>query len=351
MTETTDTLTFRSRGIFFFTGSVPCPFAGIGTRPANASNRLVLDTSDTEVTIDRANRTITVRDDKSYKDKTTVADLMFLSTGYSASGEALPFSIHLKVQKTGHKYSVDLHRHLRNQTKMVRADYESFTVTAFDGGRATVVLDKARTDELIKEPSLALRVVKALMAMKDHTAGVKQDPAQVGYRVVDLSVGFGALGLEYMMARAQLVSLDRANAPLIERGNVIEMIREGAWEMKLTALSEKWLPDVVQRDIFLYGLDELPLLAEVKKRGLKKNQTLSFKFSKGTGEICLSSPGGAAGLDGVTAPLPQALDVARAYLEFHMLGGLIAEQAESTARQPPRGSADTRDRAGLADRP
>lgn len=334
--------TYNQRGIFFFDGKVACPFAGLGSRGEHTSNRLVLDSSDTHVTIDRDARTIVVRDDKAYKEKTTVADLMFLSTGYAADGTALPFSVHLKVQKQGHKYSVDLHRHLRNQTKMVRADYEAYTVTAFDGGRATVVLDKARTDELIIEPSFALRVVKALMAMKDHTEGVKQDPAQVGYRVVDLSVGFGALGLEYMMARAQLVSLDKANAPLIERGSVPEMLREGAWEMKLTALSEKWLPEVVMRDLFLYGLDELPLLAEVKKRGLKKNQTLSFKFSKGEGS---------AALDGVSVPLPNALDVARAYMEFHMLGGLIAEQAETGARRSPRGSADRSDRARPEDRP
>lgn len=334
--------TFNARGIYFFDGSVACPFAGIGTRGRFASNRLVLDSSDTTVTIDHAARTITVRDDRKYKDKTTVADLMFLSTGYSATGQALPFSIHLKVQKHGHKYSVDLHRHLRNQAKMVRADYDAYTVTAFDGGHATIVLDKARTDELITEPSLALRLVKALMSMKDHTAGVTQDPGAVGYRVVDLSVGFGALGLDYMMARAQLVSTARDNQPLIERGDVVEMLREGAWELKLMAMSEKWLPEVVIRDLFLYGLDELPLLREVKQRGLKKNQTLSFKFSKGEGSI---------GLDGTMVPLPNALDIARAYLEFHMLGGLIAEHAETAARPSLRGSGDTRGRAGLEDRP
>ncbi len=318
---------YRQRGIFFFPGRVPCPFAGIGSRPDDASNRLVLDTSDTEVAIDREAGTITVRDDRSYASKTTVADLMFLATGISASGERIPFSIHLKVQKTGHKYSVDLHRHLRNQTPMVRAEYEPFTVTAYDSTTARSgvrLLDRAIADELISKPSLALRVVKALMAMTDHTEGLRQDPAKVGYRVADLSVGFGALGLNYMMARAQLVSLDPSNAPLIESGSVVDMLREGAWEMRLTAMSEKWLPEVVQRDIFLYGLDDVPLLREVRDRGLKKGQTLAFRFSKGSGEIVL---------DGKTASLPGALDVARAYLEFHMLGGLIAEHAEARAKQ------------------
>ena len=310
---------YNARGIYFFPGRVMCPLAGIGSRAADASNRLVLDDSDTEVSIDREAGTIAVRNDHAYAKKTTVADLMFLAEGIAATGERSPFSIHLKVQKTGHKYGVDLHRHLRNQTPIARADYEPFVVTAWDNAKATVVLDRARTDELISKPSLALRVVKALMAMKDNLEGMKQDPATPGYKIADLSVGFGALGLHYMMARAELISLDSGNAALIQSGSVVDMLRDGAWEMKLTALSEKWLPEVVQRDLFLYGLDELPLLSEVRARGLRKGQTLAFRFSKGGGEVAL---------DGKTTPLPGAHDVARAYIEFHMLGGLLAEHAE-----------------------
>jgi hypothetical protein len=311
--------TYDTRGIYFFPGRVTCPLAGVGKRPADASNRLVLDDTDTEVAIDREAGTISVRNDRAYAKKTTVADLMFLADGFSAKSERTPFSIHLKVQKLKHEYTVDLHRHLRNQVPIARADYEPFVVTAIDGGRSTVVLDRARADALVSKPSLALRVVKAFMAMKDNLAGEKQDPKQPGYRVADLSVGFGALGLNYMMARAQLISLDAANAPLIERGSVPDMMRDGAWEMKLTALSEKWLPEVVQRDLFLYGLDELPLLRGVRERGLRKGQTLAFRLHRDGGEIAL---------DGQAVPWPAAHDVARQYIEFHMLGGLLAEAAE-----------------------
>ena len=309
---------YAARGIYFFSGRVTCPLAGIGARAADASNRLVLDDADTEVVIDREAGAIAVRNDRAYETKTTVADLMFLADGVAASGQRTPFSIHLKVQKTGHAYSVDLHRHLRNNTPMARADYEPFVVTAHDGGNAAVVLDRARADRLTTKPSLALRAVKALMAIKDNLEGVDQDPAAPGYKIADLSVGFGALGLSYMMARAELASLDSGNAPLIERGSVVDMLRDGAWEMKLTALSEKWLPEVVRRDLFLFGLDEIPLLEDVRARGLRKNQTLAFRFRKGGGEIAL---------DGRAAALPHAHDLARAYIEFHMLGGLLAEHA------------------------
>ena len=312
-------LCYNTRGVSSFPGRVICPLAGVGRRAGHASNRLVLDDADTEVAIDRGAGRITVQNDRAYPRKTTVADLTFPADGFAASGARTPFAIHLKVQKTGHRYQVDLHRHLRNQTPIARADYEPFVVTAHDGAAQTVLLDRERTDRLITRPSLALRMVKALMAMKDNLEGVQQDPAVRGYRVADLSVGFGALGLNCMMARAELASLDGVNAPLIERGSVVEMLRDGAWELKLTALSERWLPEVVQRDMFLYGLDEIPLLQPVRARGLRTGQTLAFRLHRGSGEIAL---------DGQTAPLPAAHDVARAYIEFHMLGGLLAEAAE-----------------------
>ena len=310
---------YRTRGIYYVPGRVKCPLAGLGSRAAYASNRLVVDDDSTEVTIDRAAGRITVKNDKAYAAKTPVADLLFLADGIAADGTRTPFSIHLKIFKKGHKYEVDLHRHLRNQVAMVRAEYEPFTVTAFDADRSTVLLDRERVDKLCTKPSIALRIVKALMAMTDHTEGLAQDPAKPGYRVADLSVGFGAFGLNHMMARAELVSLDASNAPLIERGNVPDMLREGAWELKLSALAEKWLSDVVKRDMFLFGLDKIPLLKDVVVHGLRKGQTLAFRLRKGEGEVVL---------DGVAAPLPGAHDVARSYIEFHMLGGLLAESAE-----------------------
>jgi hypothetical protein len=318
--------TYNARGIHFFSGRITCPLAGVGSRGDTESNRLVLDDADSKVTIDQQAGTITVENDRTYPDKKakkTIADLMFLAEGFAADGSRHPFSIHLKIQKMGKKLTLDLHRHLRNAVPIVRADYEPFVVTVIDGGTSTVVLDRARTDKLISEPSLALRIVKAFMAMSDHLDGVKQDPSKPGYRIADLSVGFGALGLNYMMARAQLVSLETSNQPLIERGDVPAMLRDGAWEMRLTALSEKWLPEVVQRDLFLYGLDEVPLLREVRERGLRKGQTLAFRLRKDGGELAL---------DGKTCPLPGAHDVARAYIEFHMLGGLLAEAAERRAQ-------------------
>jgi hypothetical protein len=310
---------FRTRGITYFPGRVRCPLAGVGTRGDFESNRLVVEDEHTEVTIDRAARRITVSNDARYPHKTVVCDLLFLADGTTAAGARSPFSVHLKIQKSGGAWSLDLHRHLRTHDALVAAELERFEVVVTDGKRQEVVFDDAKADRLIERPSLALRVVKSVMAMRDHLDGVAQDPSAPGFRIADLSVGFGALGLSWMLARARLASLSGANAGMIERGSIAEMLRDGAWELRLTAFSDKWLPEVVQRDLFLFGLDQLPLLRDVRARGLRKGQTMSFRFERG---------GGAAELDGRVEPLPGAHDVARAYLEFHMLGGLLAEHAE-----------------------
>jgi hypothetical protein len=321
--EKTSAQVFRSRGVFYFTGRVRCPLAGVGSRGDYEGNRLVLDDTDTEVTIDRGAGRITVRNSRTYARTTTVCDLLFLAEGQTASGSRKPFSIHLKIRKSGSKFSLDLHRHLRTQDPLVSADFEPFEVIATDGTTSQVVFNKAKGDRLCRRPSLALRIVKALMAMRNHLEGVTQDPRASGFRIADLSVGFGALGLEWMMARAQLASLGSDNTELIEAGSVAEMLGHGAWELKLSSFSDKWLPEVVQRDLFLFGLDELPLLEEVRAHGLRKGQTLAFRFEKGSGEVVFEDRSEA---------LPNTLDLARAYLEFHMLGGLLAEHAEELSR-------------------
>jgi len=102
------------------------------------------------------------------------------------------------------------------------------------------------------------------------------------------------------------------SANSINASALASMLAQGAWELSLEALTDRWLPELVARDLVLFGLADVPLLAELRAGKLRRGQTLAFRT---TGEVRL---------DGETAPLPGALDIARAYLEFHMLGGIIA---------------------------
>jgi hypothetical protein len=298
---------FRTRGVHYFRGCVRCPLAGVGARGEFDSNRVALDDADTEVSVSGGR--ITITNERAYRDKTIIADLMFLAEGRTASGETSPIGIHLKVMKRGSRISVDFHRHLRTwgQGPFVDAVFEPFEV--FVGEER--ILAPEDVVRIVCRPAFALRVVKALMATKDR------DDLPPG-RLVDLSVGFAPFGLEYMVARATLSSIGALDEALLAGGSLARILGEGAWEMRLTALTERgWLPAVVKRDLFLFGLDEVPLLARVRERGLARGETMWFRFEPGRGTV---------GLDERSTDLPNAVDVARAYLEFHMLGGLLSER-------------------------
>lgn len=296
----------RSR-IEYIPGCVRCPLAGVGARAANASNRLVVD-PDTDVTI--ANGTITLRDDRPRANKTPIADLVWLAEGPDAAGRRVPFTIHLEITKLGSQVSIDLHTH--EPQPLVRRDfvYEPLEVAIGD-----IVIDAKRVAAAVARVPLARRAGAALMTTRDHLAGVVQDPAVPGYRVIDRSIGIGAFGRGAMLVRSRLVSLAATNAPLIAQGSLVEMLRHGAWELAIEALTERMLPEIMARDLVLFGLDDVPLLRDVCAGQLRRGQVFSFRVTPDGGEVRI---------DDRHAVLPGALDIARAYLEFNMLGGMLA---------------------------
>jgi hypothetical protein len=107
--------------------------------------------------------------------------------------------------------------------------------------------------------------------------------------------------------RARLARLD--NGPIA--GRIAQMLAEGTWELSLEALTDRWLPELVARDLVLFGVPDLPLLADLRAGRLRRGQTLAFRSD------------GLVRVDDAVAPLPGALDLAREYLELHMLGGIV----------------------------
>ena len=297
--------------IEFLPGRVTCPLAGVGSRAANASNRLVVDEPAT-VTIEGAR--ITLTDDRDCAPKTVIADLVWLAEGVAADGTRVPFTIHLEVTKTGHVWEIDLHTHEPADLPRDKLVFELYEVVGVDRGVGTVLVDAKKLGRAAGHVPLKRRLAAALATSRDHLAGVRQDRGEAGYRVIDRSLGIGVLGRGMMLIRARLTALDAPPPP----GPLPEMLRAGTWELSLEALTDRWLPELVQRDLVLFGIAELPVLAPLAAGKLRAGQVLAFRFGPDGGEVRL---------DGETAPLPAAHDLAREYLEFHMLGGMIADAA------------------------
>lgn len=284
---------FRGPHIAFLRGRVRCPLAGIGHRPADESNRLVIDAPSTQVTIEGA--TITIEDDRAPAEKTVIADLVWL-----AEAQGTSFTIHLELWKTGNAWSFDLHTHepapLADRTT---TSYEPFTIVASARGRREVIVDPARLARTVARVPLARRLSSALMTTRDHPRADRV--------VFDRSIGMGARGRGMFLVRARLARLD--DGPIA--GRLAQLLAEGTWELSLEALTDRWLPELVARDLVLFGVPDLPLLADLRAGRLRRGQTLAFRSD------------GLVRVDDAVAPLPGALDLAREYLELHMLGGIM----------------------------
>lgn len=296
-------LAFRGPHIAYLRGRVRCPLAGIGARGADESNRLVVDDPATKVTIEGS--TITIEDDRSPSEKTVVADMVWLAEGQGGDGRPASFTIHLELFKTQQSWTVDLHTHeptpLADRSS---AMYEPFTIVAVSRGRREILVDPARLARTVGHVPIARRVSGALMTMRDHLPS-----APASNVLFDRSIGIGALGRGMFIARARLARVDAGStAP---SGRIAEMLTDGTWELSLEALTDRWLPEIVARDLVLFGIPAIPLLAEVRAGRLRRRQTLAFRTD------------GHIRVDDAIAPIPGALDLARAYLELHMFGGIL----------------------------
>ncbi len=293
---------FRGPHIAFLPGRVTCPLAGVGTRAANSSNRLVVDDPATRVAIDGT--TITLEDDRACAPKTPIADFVWLAEGPA------PFTIHLEVFKSGHAWSIDLHTHEPTPlTDRRAARYEPFTIVAVDRGHREVLVDVAVLARAVEHVPIGRRLSGKLMTMRDH----RPAGGTGAIAVFDRSIGIGALGRGAFLVRARLAPLAPSSpAPSANPGSLASLLSSGDWELSIEALTERVLPEIVARDLRLYGIADVALLAELAAGRLRRGQTLAFRT---TNEVRL---------DEHTAPLPDARDLARTYIEFHMLGGIIA---------------------------
>jgi hypothetical protein len=95
------------------------------------------------------------------------------------------------------------------------------------------------------------------------------------------------------------------------------MIEKGDWEFLVDSQSPYVPRSEFERDFFLYDLEGLPALAKISKRGLLYGESISVGLDDGVGYITV---------DGVRSQIRHPAEVARAYLEFHFVGGIVAQQ-------------------------
>jgi hypothetical protein len=320
---------FQGRGVYYFQGSVRCPLAGLGQRGPYDSNRLALDDDRTRVIVDRAARRIVIENQYNYPKRQVIGDLVFLATATTRAGVRVPAAVHLKIEKKGQSYDADVHSHPSVKDALVAADFEAYTVIARGGAKSTVLLTPDIALRAVQKPRIGARLASRLFQVTDNLAGVKQDATRPGYRLVDLTFAVGLGRLSQRQLQAQIVSLSSDNA-VATGGDLAAMLRHGDWELRLTALSRQ-NKDVFSRDLFLIGLDGvgLSILHRLAESGIEAGEVLSVRLRDGGGMLSLGDQ---------SQSLTAAPDVARAFLEFHTLGTVLAQalmSRQAAARRAP----------------
>jgi len=306
---------FTGRGVFNFKSDSGCPFGALAA--AGDCNRLALDDADTRASLDSAAHTIRFANPRSYGEKTIVGDVLLQGSGQSRSGQRVPLTFHALLSRSGNAWSVSSHAHspIGDEFSDIRID--PYQVVVIEGSAERVVFTPAQIRETLARPSLAARLANEFVQVQDNRTGGAKD--------ADITIGLGLSKASKSVARA------RFHAPSAKGLPLAEAMQQGNWTLELQALSGQIPREVVQRDLFLFGLESQSALQPLLQRGFKKNEKLVLGATNGKGYVRY---------DGQQREFAGADASARAFLQDSFIGLVLGWQQQQ--QQPLKAKADGR---------
>jgi len=286
---------FTGRGVFNFRSEAGCPFAAL----------------------DSAAHTIRFTNTRSYAEKTIVGDVLLQGSGQARNGQRVPLTFHALLSRSGSDWSVSSHAHspMGGEFNDIRID--PYQVVVNEANTDRVVLTADQVIEALARPSLTARLANVLVQVDDNRTD--------GARDADITIGLGLGKASKSVARA------RFHAPAAKGRELAEAMRQGNWTLELQALSGKIPRQVVQRDLFLYGLESQSLLQPLLQRGFRKNEKLVLGAAGGKGFVRY---------DGQQREFAGADAAARAFLQDSFIGLVLGWQQQQP--QPVQAKADAR---------
>lgn len=294
---------FTGRGVFNFKSDSGCPFGSLAA--AGDCNRLALDDADTRAALDSAAHAIRFTNTRSYGEKTIVGDVLLQGSGQARSGQRVPLTFHALLSRSGTEWSVSSHAHSPVGDEFGDIRIDPYQVIVNDGSAERVVLTPAQITEALAKPSLTARLANVLVQVNDNRTGGAKD--------ADITIGLGLSKASKSVARA------RFHAPGAKGRELAEAMQQGNWTLELQALSGQIPRQVVQRDLFLYGLESQSLLQPLLQRGFRKNEKLVLGATNGKGYVRY---------DGQQREFAGADAAARAFLQDSFIGLVLGWQQQ-----------------------
>ncbi len=303
---------FTGRGLFNFRSDSGCPFAALA--PTGECNRIALDDTATRATLDSALHTIHFHNTRLYGDKTVVADVLLQGTGQAPGGQRVPLTFHALLSRAGGRWSISSHAHAPVAGTFTHVRIDPYRVIVHDEKGERVLLTPATIDKTVSSPSLAARLAKAFVHMDDSRAAAGGNPD------ITVTLGLGRLAVPVVRAKFDAAP-DAAGA----KPSVSDALRSGNWSFELRALSSRIPHDVIRRELFLYGLDTVPVVQPLMQEAWPQHGTLRVGAVNGKGYV---------GYGDQQQEFAGADDAARAFLQGSFVGLALGWQQHPQAATP-----------------
>lgn len=291
--------------VFTFAGDTTCPFA-IGSDKNNCRRVALADTA-TRAEVLPEKHQILLSNSQKYAHKTLIADVFLPATAKDERGNEVPLVLHAKISKSGdHAMTISAHAHAPVSGSFHDVTMESWQIRADNGKKETQVLfSEEQALSTLANPSLAARLAHEFVEVQDNRPGNKQ-----GSPDITVKVGLGKLSAAFMRGR-----LDAPEGSTPEQ--LHHTLQSGNWSLQFESLSNSIPLAVAQHELFLYGLNEQPLLQTIYRNGFKKGDSLIVGARNGEGYLSVG---------GQTAAFPAASQSAMRYMDVSFIGLILAWQ-------------------------
>jgi hypothetical protein len=294
------------RGVYHFASASGCPAGGDAAANADC-NRIAVDIPEAKAEVDTTSRQILFSSGPVGKD-IVVGDVLLQGSGIATNGQRVPLSLHVLVRHKGEQWEMETYVHAPVEGNFSQVSMDAYEIVVRDGPHAHTIMAPADVGKLFADPSLRKRLARSVVSVRSSDS---DDPATAGIAV---GLGFGKVSKSLLRAGFKATG---TSSPV----GVDQAFRSGNWEIELDALSSHIPRWVVQRELFLFGLENQPVLRAVQDSGFKKHDVLAFGARDGKGYLRFN---------GRETPFDGAVGSGYAFMQESFMGLILAWQRDQS---------------------
>jgi len=290
---------FNGRGVHRFASASGCPL-GASLAPADC-NRVSLDRPKAHATLDTAAHTILFDSEVAPGDEVLVGDVLLQGSGVSEDGQRVPLSLQVLLRREGEEWDLDIYVHAPVRGKFTGVTMDPYVISVVEDKARRVIYTPGQARAMFADTGMARRLARAVVAVRPT------NPATPSAGDITIALGVGKLSKS--VARAGFTSTATGSP-----GALGQALSHGTWAVELEALSSHIPLWVVQRELFLFGLEDQAILRPLQREGFNKRDKLTFGARDGKGYVRFN---------GQQAAFDNAPAAGRAFMQESFMGLIL----------------------------